>query len=102
MLSRSQSAKGWASISHQQRPPSLGKLERLNTRPLMYGANAAEAHLLVDLAIWSMSSVDVFVQRMAEGLHTASSSLNIFFFRPMFSNTASTICVVKAAAEAEP
>lgn len=55
---------------------------------------------MVDLAIWAMSSVDVFVQRIAEGLHTVSSSLNIFFLRPMFSNTASTICAAKAAAAA--
>lgn len=47
----------------------------------------------MDLAIWSISRVEVLVQRMAEGLHTASSSLKILFFRPMFSNTASTICV---------
>lgn len=39
-----------------------------------------------------MSSVDVLVQRMADGLHTESSCLKIRFFRPMFSNTASTIC----------
>lgn len=55
----------------------------------------ALSHLLVDLAIWSMSNVDVLVQRMADGLQTESSSLKILFFRPMFSKTASTICVVK-------
>lgn len=49
-------------------------------------------HLLVDLAIWSTSSVEVLVQSMADALHTESNSLKIRFFRSMFSNTASTIC----------
>lgn len=32
------------------------------------------------------------MQRMADALHTESSSLKIRFLSPMFSNTASTIC----------
>ena len=43
----------------------------------------------VTAAISSTSSVEVFEASTQPGLHLASRSLKIFFFRSMFSNTAS-------------